>query len=322
MKVDLYKGDCLEQHKHIKDGSVDLILTDLPYGTTACAWDEIIPFEKIWEVCYRILRPNGFIVMTASQPFTTKLINSNIENFSHQWIWEKEQGSNPLLANKMPMKNFEDVIVFSKNSYDTQNNNPLREYFKSIMHFIKLNLKQINNKLGHRRAEHTFYVESTQFGLCTEKTYNELIKVFKIDTMDNFKEYLELKNIDLEFMNRFPRTYNPQMEDGSEYTSGGGYIKHLDNNVSGGNKSNKRFPKSIIKFNTNKNKSQHPTSKPIPLLEYLIITYTNENDLVVDLTMGSGSCGVAAKNTNRNFIGIEMDDGYFDIAKKRIEDKG
>jgi site-specific DNA-methyltransferase (adenine-specific) len=201
--IDLYKGDCLEQHKHIKDGSVDLILTDLPYGTTACAWDEIIPFDKIWDVCYRILRPNGFIIMTASQPFTTKLIASNIDNFSHQWIWEKEQGSNPLLANKMPMKNFEDVIVFSKNSYDIENKNPLRDYFKRVIDFIGLNLKQINNKLGHRRAEHTFYVGSTQFSLCTEKTYIELVKVFKINNMDNFKDFSELKNIDLEFANKY-----------------------------------------------------------------------------------------------------------------------
>jgi DNA modification methylase len=109
------------------------------------------------------------------------------------------------------------------------------------------------------------------------------------------------------------------MEEGSEYVSGGGYIKHLDNNVQGGNKSNKRFPKSIIKFNTNKNKSLHPTAKPVSLMEYLIKTYTHENDLVVDLTMGSGSCGVACQNTNRDFIGIEMDEKYFEIAKDRIE---
>ena len=126
--IDLRKGDFLIESDKIESGSVNLILTDLPYGTTACSWDEIIPFSPMWEIFYRVLRPNGFIVLTASQPFTTKLIASNIDNFSHQWIWQKEQGSNPLLANKMPMKNFEDVLVFGSR-YDFAGIHPSRPYF-------------------------------------------------------------------------------------------------------------------------------------------------------------------------------------------------
>ena len=341
--IKLYNGDCLEENKHIENGSVDLILTDLPYGTTACSWDEIIPFDKLWEICYRVLRPNGFIVLTASQPFTTKLINSNINNFSHQWIWEKEQGSNPLLANVCPMKNFEEVIVFSNEykNYDFEGLNPLRLYFKDVMDFIGLNLRQINTTLGHRKAEHTFYVTpkkaiqkeigqradhvfktgSSQFSLCTEETYTELINVFNIDKMKGFKGFEELKRIDDEFKNTMPtytRVYNPQMTKGKQYTSGGGFIEHLGLNVDGGKISSERYPTCIIKFNTDKRNSVHPTQKPVALLEYLIKTYTNENDTVLDFTMGSGSTGVACMNLNRHFIGIELDKDYFDIAKERM----
>jgi site-specific DNA-methyltransferase (adenine-specific) len=315
----LYKGDCLIEMQNIESYSIDFILTDLPYGTTACSWDEIIPFEPMWNEFYRILRPNGFIALTASQPFTTKLINSNIERFSHQWIWKKEQGSNPLLANKMPMKNFEDVVIFgNEHKHDFTFRSPLRAYSKKVMEFIGLSLKQINTTLGHRKSEHFFYVDSTQFNICTEKTYLELVDVFGIDKMQCFTDYKTLKTENIKWLDSFPRVYNPQMTEGKEYISGGGYVKHLDQIVKGGNVSDKRYPTAIIEFATGKNKSVHPTQKPTALLEYLIKTYTNETMTVFDATMGSGSTGVACKNTNRNFIGIEKDDRYFEIAEKRI----
>ena len=304
----LIQGDCLQEMQNIESYSIDFILTDLPYG---------------------ILRPNGFIALTASQPFTTKLIASNIDNFSHQWIWQKEQGSNPLLANKMPMKNFEDVLVFSNQptKHDTKGEHPQRLYFKKVMDYIGLNLKQINTKLGHRRAEHTFYIDSTQYGLCTEKTYLELIEVFEIDKMLGFIEWnvlnVENKAFRVEHIRKFdeknPRVYNPQMTEGKEYVSGGGYVKHLDQFVEGGNVSNKRYPTSIIEFATGKNKSVHPTQKPTALLEYLIKTYTNKGMTVFDATMGSGSTGVACKNTDRNFIGIEKDPQYYAVAVARVD---
>ena len=218
----LIKGNCLEQMQNIQSNSVDFILTDLPYGTTACSWDEIIPFEPMWHEFYRILRPCGFIALTASQPFTSKLVSSNIDNFSHQWVWEKVgSNGNPLLANKMPLKNFEDVLLFSNEptKHDTKGEHPQRPYFKKVMDYIGLNLKQINTKLGHRRAEHTFYIDSTQYGLCTEKTYLELIEVFGIDKMAGFTEWsilnLENKAFRIEHIRKFdekhPRVYNPQM---------------------------------------------------------------------------------------------------------------
>ena len=329
MSYKIFNGDCLVESDNIKSGSVDLILTDLPYGTTACSWDEIIPFEPMWKMFYRLLRPNGFIILTASQPFTTKLTASNIDNFSHQWIWQKEQGSNPLLANKIPMKNFEDVLVFSNEptKHDTKGEHPQREYFKKVLNFIGLKKKEIINKIG-QCADHCFRVDSTQYGLCTNNTYNKLIDVYGINKMEGFTEWevlnIENKEFRTELIRKFdeknPRVYNPQMTEGKKYVSGGGYVKHLDQFTEGGNVSNNRYPKSIIEFATAKSKSVHPTQKPTALLEYLIKTYTNEGMTVFDATMGSGSTGVACQNTNRKFIGIEKDENYFNIAQNRIEE--
>lgn len=339
----LILGDCLEEMKKMPDKSVDLILCDLPYGTTACKWDIIIPFKPMWEECYRILRPNGFIVLTASQPFTTKLIYGNIDNFSHQWIWQKDQGSNPLLANIMPMKNFEDVIVFSNEykPYDYELKNPLRKYFYDILVFLGKTYKQIEKELGHRKAEHTFYVipkkhlidkigqkidhtlrfGSTQFGLCTKKTYNELLDAYNLKQEKFILSYCELEKINKEFektLPDYPRVYNPQKIKGKKYKSGDGFLQHTGTFKDGGIISEERYPTSIIKFSTDKSKSLHPTQKPVALMEYLIKTYTNEGDTVLDFAMGSGTTGVACKELGRDFIGIEINKEYYDIAVNRI----
>jgi DNA modification methylase len=319
MTTQLIHGDCLEKMQDIESGSVDLILTDPPYGTTACKWDSVIPFEPMWKQYKRVLRPNGFMVLTASQPFTTKLINSNIDQFSHQWIWQKEQGSNPLLANVMPMKNFEDVIVFyNEHKSDVYLEHPLREYSKKMLFAIGKNIKQINLDLGHRRAEHFFYIKSTQYELCTEVVYNQLLDFYNLSCLEFVVPYYDLKKVDDAFGAQYPRTYNPQKTSGLKYKSGGGYIKTLDSYVDGGNISSERFPTSIIKFNTDKSKSKHPTQKPVALMEYMIKTYTNIGDIVLDNCMGSGTTGEACDNLNRNFIGIELDADYFKIASDRI----
>ena len=297
----LFLGDCLIESDKIESGSVDLILTDLPYGNMkglnykifnnpskdngGLKWDNIIPTDKIMEVANRILRKNGKMLLFAQQPFTTDLINAQIPNLPHSYnlIWEKTDFANCLLINKACANFYEDILIFSKN-HETEAIHPLRPYFKIVMDFIGLNLKQINIKLGHRRAEHTFYIDSTQYGLCTEKTYKELIEVFGIDNMNGFKNFAELKVIDEQFKNEFASTFN--LWEGNKYKKDyNGY---------------------------------HPTQKPILLLEDLIKTFSNKNDLVVDLTMGSGSTGVACKNTNRSFTGIEKDENYFKIAEQRI----
>lgn len=238
-KYRLYLGDCLEvMDKLIQEGvTVDMILTDPPYGTIACKWDSIIPLDEMWKRINKLIKPNGIIALFGKQPFTAKLICSNIKNYRYDWIWEKTRPQRYVQAKKMPLAYYENISIFYK-------------------------------KLG---------------------------------------------------------TYNPIMREGTPY------VKNHKNTTksifSGEEKRNgtssinkgTRYPSDIIKFsNPNKN-SLHPTQKPVPLLEYLIKTYTNENDLVLDFTMGSGSTGVACMNTNRKFIGIELDKKYFTVAKDRLE---
>ena len=229
----LINGDCLEEMKKIPEGSIDMILTDPPYGTTACKWDSIIPLEPMWEQLKRIIKPNGAIVMTASQPFTTTLISSNLKMFKYCWIWEKPKGTGHLNAKRIPMNNYEDIAVFYKN----------------------------------------------------------------------------------------PPTYNAQMTNGKPYKAKSGksqFEGYGKDNRKGNDNQGLRYPKRVQKFNTIERRTLHPTQKPVALMEYLIKTYTNEGETVLDFTMGSGTTGVACKNLNREFIGIELDKGYFDIAKDRI----
>jgi site-specific DNA-methyltransferase (adenine-specific) len=300
--VNLMLGDCLIESDKIKDGSVDLILTDLPYGTikglggdiekykrlSNSEWDNVIPVGEIMLIANRILRKNGKMVLFANQPFTTELINGQIANLPHNYnmYWNKKHFANCLLVNKAPVSYVEDILVFSK-THDIENLHPLRDYATQVMNFIGLKLKQINEKLGHRRAEHFFYLKSTQFELCTKEVYLELIKVFSINNMDCFLNYAELERINLKYANTF-------------------------NLWQGG-----KFKSNILEYKKDY-EGLHPTQKPILLLEDLIKTFSNENDLVVDLTMGSGSTGVACKNTGRKFIGIEKDETYFKIAQDRI----
>ena len=293
--IQLFKGDCLIESDKIKSGSVDLILTDLPYGTvkgaqldgwngTKTDWDEVIDTNKVYKVANRILRKNGKMVLFCQEPFTTELINKAIPNipFSYRMIWEKDHYANALIAKKAPVNYYEDVLVFSK-MHDFEGLHPLRYYFKNLLNFIGLKKKYIIEKIGGR-ADHCFRVNSSQFELCKEHTYLELIKEFSINNMDGFLNYAELERLN----KKYESTFN--LWEGKKYKS------------------------NILKYKKDYD-GHHPTQKPVLLLEDLIKTFSNENDLVVDLTMGSGSTLVACKNTNRNGIGIEQDDKYFEIAE-------
>tara|TARA_R100001460_G_scaffold26850_1_gene54376 strand:- start:2724 stop:3656 length:933 start_codon:yes stop_codon:yes gene_type:complete len=306
--MQLIKGDCLIESDKIKSGSVDLILTDLPYGTMkginedfvgygrknhdGHLWDNVIDTTKVYEVANRILRKNGKMVLFAQEPFTNELVSKAIPNipFSYRMIWEKDNFANALLSKKAPVNYYEDVLVFSKNN-EFEGLHPLRPYFKKVFEFIGGTKKRIIETIG-QRVDHVFRFNSSQFDLCTLETYNDIIKHFKIDEMQGFKKFAELKEIDKKFKMKFASTFN--LWEGNKYKS------------------------NILKYKKDYD-GHHPTQKPVLLLEDLIKTFSNENDLVVDLTMGSGSTGVACKNTNRNFIGIEMDDKYFNIAKERIK---
>ena len=314
----LILGDCLLESEQIESGSVDLILTDLPYGVvkmkesagnykvlnTAETWDKAIEPKSIYEIANRILRKNGKMVLFSQEPYTSQLITNACRNvpFSYRMMWEKDNFANALLCNKAPVSYFEDVLVFSKahQKHDFEGAHPLRQYFKNVLVYIGRSKKEILENVG-QRVDHVFRVNSTQFSLCTEETYTDICGMYNVYNMPNFKEFAELKRIDEQYrtdliarMNdEFPSTFN--LWEGGKYKS------------------------NILRYKKDYN-GYHPTQKPVLLLEDLIKTFSNEGNLVVDLTMGSGSTGVACKNTNREFIGIEKDEGYFKIAQTRIQD--
>ena len=236
----LIHGDCIEKMKDIPDNSIDMVLCDPPYGTTACKWDSVIALEPMWEQLKRVIKPNGAIVMTASQPFTSILVCSNLKMFKYEWIWEKDGGSNFATVKYQPMKEHESVLVFGKG--------------KTTYNQIK------QERIGSRRGKNTTTIDSGRSG----SVYG---------------------------------------------TQGGGKRLEVDK---------LRCPRSIQRFN--RERGLHPTQKPVALMEYLIKTYTNEGETVLDFTMGSGSTGVACVNTGRDFIGIELDEGYFNISQNRIKE--
>lgn len=245
-EIILKQGDCLELMKDIPEGSIDMILCDLPYGTTKCKWDIIIPFDKLWKEYLRLIKDDGAIVLFGKEPFSSQLRVSNIGMYKYDWIWVKDTKSNFMQANHQPLNNVELISVFGKG------------YVRDIKDKVMM-------KYNPQFSEGKEY---------------KLPKVSK--TTDLFSE--NHKN---------------------------GVYKHYERDTT------KRYPYNIIQFNMDKPKV-HPTQKPIALLEYLIKTYSNEGDVVLDNCMGSGSTGVACVNTNRNFIGIELDKNYFNIAKERI----
>jgi site-specific DNA-methyltransferase (adenine-specific) len=307
--MQLIHGDCLIESDKIESGSVDLILTDLPYGNmknapstwdkTKTAWDETIPPQKLYETANRILRKNGKMVLFSQEPYTTELINEAIPNvpFSYRAIWEKDNFANALGANKNMVSFFEDILLFSKKNpkHDFEGLHPLREYFLTQKEESKLTDGEIKKILGNGMGGH-YFTNGSQFCLPTLANYE------KLQTTGFFKrDWNELKQIDTEYRTELLRQMNNQHP--SVF------------NLWEGNK----YKSNILKYKKDYN-GYHPTQKPILLLEDLIKTFSNEGDLVVDLTMGSGSTGVACINTNRNFIGIEKDDKYFEIAEKRIEE--
>lgn len=245
MSYKLYQGDCLEIMDILIEGrvKVDMVLTDLPYGTTDCKWDSIIPLDKMWIRVNKLIKPNGAICLFGNEPFTSNLICSNLKGFKYRWDWNKKIPSGMGYAKYRPMQQTEDICVFTKNGEKTIYNPQMIKREKPI-------------KSGGNTIQPDTY---SGFKNC----------------MGKGKEY--------------KKTY--------EYKN----------------------PVTLIKFDKIRRGAVHPTQKPVALLEYLIKTYTNEGDVVLDFTMGSGSTGVACMNLNRQFIGIELDENYFNIAKNRIE---
>jgi|AntDeeMetageno51_2_1112566.scaffolds.fasta_scaffold01068_7 site-specific DNA-methyltransferase (adenine-specific) len=300
----LYLGDCLERMKEIPDGSVDAIITDPPYGTMKGAqldgwggvktqWDTTIEIGEMLEQCNRVLRTNGALILFSQEPYTSELITEAHGNlpFSYRMVWLKDHFANCLVVNKAPVNYTEDVCVFFK-KYDTLSQHPLREYASQVFRHIGKTKKELFNEMGHQGVCHFMRENSTQFGLCTEKTYNEIIALYSIDKQSWFKSFADMEEINRRFARRFARRFN--LPTGKKYKS------------------------NVLQYRKDYG-GLHPTQKPVALMEDLMRTYTNEGEAVLDFAMGSGTTGVACVNTGRKFIGIEMDEGYFDVACKRIE---
>ena len=251
MNIDLRLGDCLELMKDIPDGSIDMILCDLPYGATASDWDKLIPSDKLWEQYNRIIKDNGSILLFANGLFEPRVMLSNLKNYKYKWVWIKNNSTNFVHAKNRPLTKHEDILVFSK---------------APMGHISQLGTKRMKYKpQGLIRVDKTIKAGKGRFGT---------VAGIRPSHKEEFiREYTNYPN---DVLLNFPEV--------------------------------------------SASKKMHTNEKPIPLLEYLIKTYTNENDVILDNCMGSGSCGVAAVKTGRNFIGIELDEKYFDIAKERIED--
>jgi len=296
----LFLGDCLIESDKIETGSVDLILTDLPYGNMNTdggrklginGWDFVIEPKQVYEIANRILRKNGKMVLFSQEPYTTQLINECINNvsFGYRAIWEKDNFAVALGANKNMVSYFEDILVYSKTVED-KTEHPMQEYFLSEYSKCGKSVKEICEHLGTKHASH-FFTKGLQFRTPNEK-YLKMLQDFTGCFNIEFSKIKDAQEIFLnENRTKYPSVFN--LWEGSKYKS------------------------NILKYKKDYN-GYHPTQKPILLLEDLIKTFSNENDLVVDLTMGSGSTGVACKNLNRNFIGIEKDENYFKIAEQRI----
>lgn len=239
MRNEIWNGDCLELMKKIPTGSIDAVIADPPYGTTACKWDSVIPFEPMWECLNRIIKPNGAIVLFGSQPFTSALVMSNPKMFKYDWVWQKPKGTGHLNAKKQPMRDKEDVLVFYKKqcTYNPQ----------------KTEGTPYKYKAGKDQSS------------CSSMT-------------DSYGKYTNKREVNTGF----------------------------------------RYPKQVQQFGVVERNTVHPTQKPLALMEYMIRTYTNEGELVLDFTAGSGTTGLAAKNTKRDYLLIEKDENYYNICKERL----
>ena len=389
-KTILYNNNCFDVFPKIEDKSINLFILDLPYGQTACKWDSVINLDEMWKHIKRIMKPNALIVFFCTAKFGYTLIHSNPNWFKYDLIWKKSRKVGFLSANKMPLRQHENIYVFKdkvgtynpqktkgkpykddvrkkpknvgaygnnmeakptlnkgdrhptsiiehENIYVFDNticddielsrNKDLREYSEKVYKFIGKTKKQLIKKIG-QKIDHFFRFKSSQFGLPTKETYDELINEYNIDEMEEYLEYDILEGLWEE------PTYNPQKTEGTPYkTKGRSGDFMIYGNVTGEPIINKgdRHPTSIINeipeyegdtilVYKNPHKTIHRTQKPVELLEWLIKTYSNEGDTVMDFTMGSGTCGIACMNQKRKFIGVEMDEEIFELSKKRFEE--
>lgn len=321
--IKLEQGDCLELMKTIKDKSIDMILCDLPYGTTDNKWDIKIPFDELWQQYKRIIKTGGVIALFAQTPFDKELGASNMKWLKYEWIWVKNNATGFLNAKKAPLKAHENILIFYETPSKMDTTNlfiNVKEYLMNEKDKAGLNYKQIHKMLGNHMYKHYFTMAS-QFILPTEEAYKKLQNTGYFQ-----KPYEELKaeyQKEKTSIKVAESRYNPQ---GLEYLEKPKKRIKVQTSENYGTNNRKgkeiiteatNYPKDVLYF-ARVEKNVHPTQKPTELLEYLIKTYTKENEVILDNCMGSGSTGVACVNTKRKFIGIEKEEKYFEVAKERI----
>lgn len=314
----IYNEDCFEGMKRVESKSVDMILCDLPYGMTDCDWDVVLPFDKLWAEYKRIIKDNGVVVLTASQPFTSLAVMSNLKMFRYSWIWEKESGTNFLHAKRHPLKVHEDILVFYRNKSEileiSNLFNEVKKYLLAEREKTKLSDKEMKELLGSHMGRH--YFSASQWSFPSQKDYCRLQETgfFKMPYEELRQKYNQAKEkIDLR--------YYPQMTEGKPYkgrNSAGGNLYKLSGSTIKKDNTGLRYPRSVLKVN--RQTGLHPTQKPVELFEYLIKTYTKEGETVLDHCMGSGTTAIAAINTNRKFIGFETDRIHFEKSIQRIQE--
>lgn len=296
--INLIHGEAIETMRNLADKGIvfDAVICDPPYGVFTKSspyqdkqgidWDVCLDSAEMWGCLKNLVRENGNIILFCNEPYTSELVTSAINDipFCTKSIWLKNNTGNPLGVKKNVLSVTEDILLF-RVKYDTLYINELRKYFRKVLKYIGLNLKGINDRLGHRKAEHSFYVDSTQFKLCNEMVYNELIINFHIDKMNGFLQHKTLELLNEKYKTVFNLNGRNRRTNVFEYAKETGY---------------------------------HPTQKPVALLKDLIELYTNKGDFILDFTMGSGSTGLACLETERAFLGIEKSEKYYKIAKNRI----
>lgn len=311
MKTELYIGDCLELMKDIPDGSVDLILCDLPYGAASLKWDVVIPFEPLWEQYRRVMKPNATVALFGTEPFSSLIRMSNPKMYKYDWVWDKGNAGNFQLANEQPLKVHETISIF----YNNKTTKVFSDIIVANMKRLGLPYEKVSALFPSRNGNKTGWLSNKISGkqLPTKEQWAKLCEMFGIPD-----EYEELRGRVVK------HTYNMELRDVNVTCSDkgkGGNLNRLASEKKRESRTQTKsgYPRSIVRFG--RETGIHPTQKPVPLLEYLIRTYTNRGGVVLDNCMGSGSTGVACVRTGRDFIGIEIDGKMVELAERRIKDE-
>ena len=324
--MELYRCDCFEFFKDNEDRlkyKVDLVVVDLPYGQTEYKWDKKIDLKKMWKHLFKITKPDAVFCFFTTTKYGYELIHSKPHLFCYDLVWYKTNSVGFLSAKKGPLRKHEMIYIFKRNNINDVNvefNKTLREYSKNLFEWIGKTKQEIFKEMGNRGLDHFTRWDTLQFSLPTKKNYKLMEERYNIEEYKDYMTYEEMRGAYQPI--GCHHTYNPQMTEGKPYKTKNGVLKdspYGDILIIGKDNKGERYPVSVLKYGYDKEKL-HGTQKPVALCEWLVKTYSNKGDKVLDFTMGSGSTGVACKNTGRYFIGVEIDEDIYKVAEKRLND--